>query len=65
MEYGTARSAEDAYRAFAPAVLGFFRSHGMREPEDLTGAVLFLLSDEARWVTGHVLNVDGGQWMRT
>ena len=34
-------------------------------PEDLTGAMLFLLSDEARWVTGHVLNVDGGQWMRT
>jgi NAD(P)-dependent dehydrogenase (short-subunit alcohol dehydrogenase family) len=35
------------------------------QPEDLTGALLFLLSDEARWVTGHVLNVDGGQWMRT
>jgi 3-oxoacyl-[acyl-carrier protein] reductase len=34
-------------------------------PDDLTGAVLFLLSDEARWITGHVLNVDGGQWMRT
>jgi 3-oxoacyl-[acyl-carrier protein] reductase len=34
-------------------------------PDDLVGALLFLLSDEARWVTGHVLNVDGGQWMRT
>jgi 3-oxoacyl-[acyl-carrier protein] reductase len=34
-------------------------------PDDLAGAVLFLLSDEARWITGHVLNVDGGQWMRT
>ena len=34
-------------------------------PDDLAGAVLFLLSDEARWITGHVMNVDGGQWMRT
>ena len=34
-------------------------------PDDLVGALKFLLSDEARWVTGHVLNVDGGQWMRT
>ncbi len=33
-------------------------------PDDLVGACLFLLSDEARWITGHVLNVDGGQIMR-
>jgi 3-oxoacyl-[acyl-carrier protein] reductase len=36
----------------------------MGVPADLTGACLFLLSDDARWVTGHVLNVDGGQIMR-
>ena len=33
-------------------------------PEDLVGPLLFLLSDHARWITGHVLNVDGGQVMR-
>jgi len=33
-------------------------------PADLAGACLFLLSDDARWITGHVLNVDGGQIMR-
>ena len=33
-------------------------------PEDLVGMCLFLLSDDARWVTGHVFNVDGGQVMR-
>jgi len=30
-------------------------------PGDHVGPALFLLSDEARWVTGHVLAVDGGQ----
>lgn len=30
-------------------------------PEDVVGAVLFLLSDEAAHVTGEVLRVDGGQ----
>ena len=30
------------------------------ETEDVTGSVRFLLSDEARLVTGHILAVDGG-----
>jgi NAD(P)-dependent dehydrogenase (short-subunit alcohol dehydrogenase family) len=32
--------------------------------DDLVGMCLFLLSDESKWVTGHVFNVDGGQVMR-
>jgi len=34
------------------------------QPEDLVGACLFLLSDEAQWITGQILNVDGGQVFR-
>ena len=34
------------------------------QPEDMVGACLFLLSDEARWITGQILNVDGGQVFR-
>ena len=31
------------------------------EPEDIANAVLYLASDEANWVTGAILNVDGGK----
>jgi 3-oxoacyl-[acyl-carrier protein] reductase len=33
-------------------------------PTDLVGMCLFLLSDEASWMTGAVVNVDGGQVFR-
>ncbi|HEY5024972.1 MAG TPA: SDR family oxidoreductase [Acidimicrobiales bacterium] len=33
-------------------------------PEDLVGMCMFLLSDDARWITGHIFSVDGGQVMR-
>ncbi|MEP7157889.1 MAG: SDR family oxidoreductase [Chloroflexota bacterium] len=33
---------------------------GALQPEDLVGAALFLLSDDARMITGQVLNVDAG-----
>jgi NAD(P)-dependent dehydrogenase (short-subunit alcohol dehydrogenase family) len=36
----------------------------MGQPEDMVGAALFLLSDEASWVTGQILAVDGGQTFR-
>jgi NAD(P)-dependent dehydrogenase (short-subunit alcohol dehydrogenase family) len=29
-------------------------------PEDVAGAVAFLLSDDAAWITGHTLVIDGG-----
>jgi NAD(P)-dependent dehydrogenase (short-subunit alcohol dehydrogenase family) len=36
----------------------------MGRVEDMVGACLYLLSDEASWVTGQILAVDGGQTFR-
>jgi NAD(P)-dependent dehydrogenase (short-subunit alcohol dehydrogenase family) len=33
-------------------------------PRDLVGTLLFLLSEDSAWMTGQVINVDGGQIMR-
>ncbi len=33
------------------------------EPADVTGPVLFLCSDAARYITGQAINVDGGKVM--
>ena len=37
----------------------------MGQPEDLVGMCLFLLSDQASWITGQIFNVDGGQIIRS
>lgn len=35
----------------------------MGEPEDVAGVIAFLLSDDARYMTGQAINVTGGLWM--
>jgi len=37
----------------------------MGEVDDLVGMCLFLLSDQAKWITGQIFNVDGGQIIRS
>ena len=36
----------------------------MGDPDDLVGPLLFLLSDDAKWLTGQVISVDGGHIVR-
>ena len=35
------------------------------QTDDLIGMCLFLLSDQAKWITGQIFNVDGGQIIRS
>jgi 3-oxoacyl-[acyl-carrier protein] reductase len=51
----------DAYIAPMVAQLPLAR---IGTPADHVPAVLFLLSDAAAWITGQIVNVDGGQIMR-
>jgi 3-oxoacyl-[acyl-carrier protein] reductase len=45
------------------AMLGNTPLGRLGEPEDVAGAVRFLCSDEASFITGEVLLVDGGLGM--
>jgi len=47
----------DAGRAFT---LGMQALKRIAQPDDIAAAVVFLASDEARWITGDTLRVDGG-----
>ncbi len=45
------------------ALVANIPSGSMGHPDDIANAVLYLASDAARYVTGHVLNVNGGLYM--
>jgi 3-oxoacyl-[acyl-carrier protein] reductase len=47
----------DAGRDFALGMQAFKR---LAQPDDIGGVVAFLASDDARWITGDTINVDGG-----
>src|SRR5271167_4306485 len=47
----------DAGRDFALGMQAFKR---LAQPDDIGGVVAFLASDDARWITGDTIHVDGG-----
>jgi 3-oxoacyl-[acyl-carrier protein] reductase len=54
---------QQAFGRFSPAQIAALESQhplGLGEVEDVAAAVAFLGSQDARWITGHTLVVDGG-----
>jgi NAD(P)-dependent dehydrogenase (short-subunit alcohol dehydrogenase family) len=49
---------------FMDGLVGSLMIKRMGTPDDHVGALLFLLSDAASWMTGQVVAVDGGQVVR-
>ncbi len=49
---------------FLEFALSLGRSARLGEPEDIAAAVAFLMSDDASWITGQVISVDGGSTVR-
>ena len=47
----------DAGRDYA---LGLQALKRLAQPDDIAGVVAFLASDDARWITGDTIHVDGG-----
>jgi NAD(P)-dependent dehydrogenase (short-subunit alcohol dehydrogenase family) len=57
--YGTFLSPEEV-KEVLPTFNGFHPLGRNGQPEDVAEAILFLASDQASWITGTVLPVDGG-----
>ena len=45
------------------AIMSMIPLRRLSEPKDIAGAALFLATEEAGYITGHVLHVDGGMGM--
>ncbi len=60
----TAAMNKQVPEAFHEGLLSALAIKRFGTPGDHVGPVLFLLSDEAGWVTGHIMAVDGGQITR-
>jgi NAD(P)-dependent dehydrogenase (short-subunit alcohol dehydrogenase family) len=54
------RFAQALYEGNEEAVAATYPLKRLGVPEDVAGAVAFLLSDQASWITGQTLVIDGG-----
>jgi NAD(P)-dependent dehydrogenase (short-subunit alcohol dehydrogenase family) len=51
---------EEKYQRRVQTVLRMYPTRRLGEPEDIAAMITFLLSDQASWVTGQTISVNGG-----
>jgi NAD(P)-dependent dehydrogenase (short-subunit alcohol dehydrogenase family) len=51
---------EEKYQKRVKTILRMYPTGRLGEPEDAAAMITFLLSDQASWVTGQVISVNGG-----
>jgi len=54
----------DAYAQFADLLLARVLTPTLGHPDDIAATVAYLLSDDSRYVSGQVIQVDGGMFVR-
>ncbi|MBI3753958.1 MAG: SDR family oxidoreductase [Deltaproteobacteria bacterium] len=54
------RLSEEGKNKFYESIKTIYPLGRIGEPEDLGGIAVYLASDEAKWVTGSVISIDGG-----
>lgn len=55
-----AQMGEEKYQRRVKTILRMYPTGRLGEPEDTAAMITFLLSDQASWVTGQVISVNGG-----
>lgn len=55
-----ASMGEEKYARREQTVLRMYPTRRLGEPDDIAGAILYLVSRRAGWVTGQVMSVNGG-----